>query len=88
MRQPNGCLTLAPRSSAAKQWLEQLAQKKKAQIQCGFAAVKLQKIATTQYSALASTAFVTGRATSSDLVERQHQACGKSRRSSLRRKWC
>jgi len=29
MRQPNGCSTPAPRSSAAKQWFEQLAQKKK-----------------------------------------------------------
>jgi len=29
MRQSNGCSTPAPRSSAAKQWLEQLAQKKK-----------------------------------------------------------
>ena len=29
MRQPNGCSTPAPGSSAAKQWLEQLAQKKK-----------------------------------------------------------
>jgi len=28
MRQPNGCSTSAPRSSAAKQWLEELAQKK------------------------------------------------------------
>jgi len=28
MRQPNGCSTPAPRSSAAKQWFEQLAQKK------------------------------------------------------------
>ena len=28
MRQPNGCSTPVPRSSAAKQWLEQLAQKK------------------------------------------------------------
>jgi len=30
MRQSNGCLTPAPRSSAAKQWFEQLAQTKKA----------------------------------------------------------
>jgi len=29
MREPNGCSTSAPRSSAAKQWFEQLAQKKK-----------------------------------------------------------
>ena len=29
MRQPNGCSTPAPRSNAAKQWLEELAQKKK-----------------------------------------------------------
>ena len=29
MRQSNGCSTSAPRSSAAKQWFEQLAQKKK-----------------------------------------------------------
>jgi len=29
MRQSNGCSTPAPRSSAAKQWLEELAQKKK-----------------------------------------------------------
>jgi len=29
MRQQNGCSTHAPRSSAAKQWFEQLAQKKK-----------------------------------------------------------
>jgi len=29
MRQSNGCLTLAPRSSAAYQWLEELDQKKK-----------------------------------------------------------
>jgi len=29
MRQPNGCSTPALRSSAAKQWFEQLAQKKK-----------------------------------------------------------
>jgi len=29
MRQSNGCSTPAPRSSAAKQWFEQLAQKKK-----------------------------------------------------------
>ena len=29
MRQPNGCSTPAPRSSAAKQWFKQLAQKKK-----------------------------------------------------------
>jgi len=29
MRQLNGCSTPAPRSSAAKQWIEQLAQKKK-----------------------------------------------------------
>jgi len=28
MRQSNGCLTPAPRSSAAKQWLEQLAQRR------------------------------------------------------------
>jgi len=28
-RQPNGCSTPAPRSSAAKQWLEELTQKKK-----------------------------------------------------------
>ena len=28
MRQPNGCSTSAPRSNAAKQWFEQLAQKK------------------------------------------------------------
>ena len=31
MRPPNGCSTPAPRSSAAKQWFEQLAQKKKLQ---------------------------------------------------------
>jgi len=29
MRQSNGCSSSAPRSSAAKQWLEQLAQKTK-----------------------------------------------------------
>jgi len=29
MRQSNGCSTPAPRSSAAKQWLEQMAPKKK-----------------------------------------------------------
>jgi len=29
MRQPNGCSTPAPKSSAAKQWIEELAQKKK-----------------------------------------------------------
>jgi len=29
MRQSNGCSTFDPRSSAAKQWFEQLAQKKK-----------------------------------------------------------
>jgi len=29
MRQSNGCSTPAPRSSAAKQWLEELAQKMK-----------------------------------------------------------
>jgi len=29
MRQSNGCSTPAPRSSAVKQWIEQLAQKKK-----------------------------------------------------------
>jgi len=29
MRQSNGCSTSATRSSAAKQWFEQLAQKKK-----------------------------------------------------------
>jgi len=29
MRQSNGCPTPAPRSSAAKQWLEELAQKMK-----------------------------------------------------------
>jgi len=29
MRQSNGCSTSAPRFSAAKQWFEQLAQKKK-----------------------------------------------------------
>jgi len=28
MRQPNGCSTPAPRSSATKQWFEQVAQKK------------------------------------------------------------
>jgi len=33
MRQSNGCSTPAPRYSAAKQWLEQLAQKKKWQWQ-------------------------------------------------------
>ena len=32
MRQSNGCSTPAPRPNAAKQWLEQLAQKKKFQI--------------------------------------------------------
>ena len=32
MRQPNGCSTHAPRSSADKQWFEQLAQKKKAKL--------------------------------------------------------
>ena len=31
MRQLNGCSTSAPRSSAAKQWFEQLAQEKKVQ---------------------------------------------------------
>jgi len=31
MKQPNGCSTPAPRYSAAKQWFEQLAQKKKKQ---------------------------------------------------------
>jgi len=29
MRQPNGCSTPAPKSSATKQWIEELAQKKK-----------------------------------------------------------
>ena len=29
MSKPNGCSTPAPRSSAAKQWFEQLSQKKK-----------------------------------------------------------
>jgi len=29
MIQSNGCSTLAPRSSAARQWFEELAQKKK-----------------------------------------------------------
>jgi len=28
MKQPNGCSAPAPRSSAAKQWFEQLVQKK------------------------------------------------------------
>jgi len=28
MRQPNGCSTPAPKSSAAKQWIKELAQKK------------------------------------------------------------
>ena len=32
MRQSNGCSTPAPRSSAAKQWIEELAQKKKNQL--------------------------------------------------------
>jgi len=33
MRQPIGCSASAPRSSAAKQWLEQLSQKKKRFVQ-------------------------------------------------------
>jgi len=32
MRQSNGCSTPAPRSSEAKQWFQQLAQKKKNQV--------------------------------------------------------
>jgi len=34
MRQPNGCSTPAPKSSAAKQWIKELAQTKEVYDQC------------------------------------------------------
>jgi len=55
MRQPNGCSTPAPKSSAAKQWIKELAQKKEARVQepsLGVKTPRTQQAKMTQYSYL------------------------------------